>query len=80
MENNLYKPNNNIYQDNDPRGSKLVTFLLTRSENLCLIKGEICKTVSEFLSKKDSDSIKMSASLALSPSMTTKSCTLWASK
>ncbi len=80
MENNLYKPNNNLYQDNDPRGSKLVTFLLTRSEKPCLIKGEISKTESEFLSKEDSDSIKMPASSALSPSTTTKSCTFWANK
>ena len=80
MEKNLYKPNNNLYQDNDSRGSKLVTFLLPRSENPCLIKGETCKTESEFISKKDSDSINTPASLALSPSTTTKSYTFWESK
>lgn len=72
MENNLYKTNNSIYQDSDPRGSKLVTFLLLRSENPCLMKEEIYRTESELLFRKDSDLIKMLISPVHSPLMITK--------
>ena len=60
MENNLYKPNNSIYQDTDPRGAKLVPYLLFRNANQCLMKEGICRMESEFLLKKVSDLIKMS--------------------
>ncbi len=59
MENNLYKPNNSIYQDSDPRGAKLVPYLLSRNANRCSIREEACRMELEFLLKKDSDLIKM---------------------
>lgn len=59
MENSLYKANNSIFQDNDPRGSKLVSFNLSRNESPCSIKEEICKTESEYHSRKASASIKL---------------------
>ena len=72
MENSLYKANNSIFQDSDPRGSKLVLFKLLRSENQCLIREETCRTESEYPLRKVSASTKPPTLLVHNQLMTTR--------